>query len=168
MNFREHLIIGFIVVLALAVQRDIPPATALAGSFFVLLGAVLPDIDHPLSYVRKAFNFLLFGMVFMALSTFLSLSEMRPFLRPICGDFCNIWIAPIIIAAILSALAVVLISKLIPPHRGPLHSFLAVVVFGAGAAVIASYSGISDTVLVGTAAAAGYASHVISDFFLRG
>lgn len=136
-------------------------AEVVLGSVFAVVGAILPDIDHPRSLVGQGVPRLfvsIFVLVFVALVAVPYVATGRTLVR----EFMPMWMLYALGAApvVLGVFPVVLYRAV--GHRGPTHSMVIVVgILAAGAMV----SSVTDArVFAGAAALAiGWASHILAD-----
>jgi len=162
-GFGEHLFAGvilFVVVLAIV---GIPSGTEfVAAGVFFFVGAVLPDLDSPVSKPRRIFRWVAliagFAVVLFLYPQLSSLCEALAS-RSFCAYF------PILSISMVLA-AVYLADLVIPIHRGFFHTFRAALLYGVTAGVLALYSGMTGASLrIGAWAAGGYVSHILVDMF---
>ncbi len=158
-GFKEHLIAGLLALVALiivSIYFRVSDISALAlGSFAFLVGAVIPDVDHPLSYPRK----ILITLVLLA-SLLVMVLLFAP-INSVCdvvigGARCDLISAFIVIAVPL--LITSILDHLIPFHRGVLHGFLAALAFGAVLVLV-----LRASFFVGVFGILGYALHIMLD-----
>ncbi|MEM4389523.1 MAG: metal-dependent hydrolase [Candidatus Micrarchaeia archaeon] len=160
-GFKEHIIFGFLTVIplyALAFFALHPsPNELLVASSVFLLASVFPDIDSPLSFIRRGFRTLLATLLFL-LALSLAFYFRNPLAR-LCPspDPACYW-ASLIATLILPFILVKFIDLLIPGHRGPLHTLTAAFLFAAFCLAF------SLSFLVGLFAFCGYIAHLLLDF----
>ena len=151
-GFREHLAGGALLSLAFAYfllsEYGYALFEAALASLIFLASSLLPDIDSPVSKPRRYARILVLGAGLVVVLYFYSLLA-----------------SPIAFA--LPFLALMLVEQLVPGHRGFLHSPTAAVLWGSavGVGVVWSGSGSDYALLFGSAAALGYATHLLIDFF---
>ena len=158
-GFGEHLLVGVILFVILAVL--VIPAGAellVAGAFFTV-GAVMPDLDSPASKPRKFMRRVVF---ILALIFFLLV---YPQLSAICDKFSDkSSCAYLPVFAILVVFAAVYaLDLIIPKHRGFLHSFSAAVLYGITVWLLMHYLGAVSSFRIGAWAFCGYLSHLLVD-----
>lgn len=155
MRWLEHAAVGVVVALLFVIiGRGLNAETLVVCSAAAILGSVLPDIDHPMSKIRKLFRFVLFLVLLIVIFLLLTTPSASAFVGK---DIFIVFIASIL----LSALFVFVADMFIPPHRGPLHSVGAAAVYGIASGLLAIKIG--SAVAIGAAAALGYISHIIVD-----
>jgi membrane-bound metal-dependent hydrolase YbcI (DUF457 family) len=169
MKFISHLLFGIIalVIFFFLINPDLS-VLVLAG-VAMLLGSVLPDIDHPFAYVRKAFRLILFVTISIFLFLFLSITAASQLIQQQCENYgCSnfVILVQLLISAIVGFILVMVIDFFIPFHRGPLHGLTAAV----GYAIICGIISMTCTPSYFAIAAAGligYLSHIIPDALFK-
>lgn len=173
-GFWFHLAAGLVAALLLTVVL----AAATKYSAFVLgvaaavfvLGSVIPDLDAPVSVVRKAFDAVLFVVLLAALVLLLYAYQPKvmKWCEPKLGGSANCLLVQGLLAIALPTFTVRFVDMLIPGHRGFLHSFSASVLYGIVVAYVvplAMKAGGSEIIFIGIAAGAGYVLHILLDVF---
>lgn len=159
-GFRAH-VTGGALVLSAALSAAyyfnfLTSASALLfASSSLLIGAMLPDIDNRTSKPHQ---------VFMALVAALAAVAAYIYRDALPGGF-NAGIGGIAIAAFAGLLAYVIIRKIMPSHRGVIHSPLAALVYAALAGLAGAAFGfaLGDAAFIGAFALAGYGTHLAMD-----
>lgn len=158
-GFGEHLLVGAVLFAVLALLL-IPGGMdlLLAGAFFIV-GAVMPDLDSPVSKPRKLMRRVVF------VSALVLLLSSYPQLSAACGRFSDESSCTYLpVFAILAVFAAVyLLDLVIPKHRGFLHSFSAAVLYGAAVCLLMLYLGVGSPLRIGAWAFGGYLSHLLVD-----
>lgn len=160
-GFSEHLLAGVAVFVILLFLLGIPPGIELplAGTFFIL-GAVMPDLDSPVSKPRKFMRKVVFFLALVFLLLF------YPQLSAVCDraageSFCVYF--PILSIFVVFA-AVYLLDSIIPKHRGFLHSFSAALLYGTVACLLMLSAGRGmSSFRIGAWGFGGYLSHLVVD-----
>jgi membrane-bound metal-dependent hydrolase YbcI (DUF457 family) len=154
MNWYQHLAIGLFVLfsflLLLSHLHQFGTKEILLTGIPLLIGCLIPDIDHPKSKIRKVFNF-----IFVILSFFAGLL--------VLSFFLDIFLSTLAAIA-LTAIAFVFVSAAIPAHRGILHSYISAIAFGALCfAIILKFDSFFSAFLAGLSGAVGYLLHILAD-----
>ena len=148
-DFSEHILFGFlsasVISYILKGMLVLQPAEALAASVAVVVGAILPDVDHKKSYVHRAVK------AFTSIAAGVSAVIFLPL--PIHQRYV---IAAMAFLAVYTSFSLVKIR-----HRGFTHSI-------SFAAIVTSIGVIASTYLLysfvpGVALGLGIASHLILD-----
>lgn len=158
MRFVGHIISGLIVATIVIAIFGITSESLLAGAAIVI-GSVFPDIDHPFSYVRRAFAFVLFLVI--VIFAYPIVNENKNVITTYCEE-CNSPIVLSLLTLVIAGVLVLLVNFFIPFHRGPLHGILAVIAFGLGLSFIAALLKFNPA-LVGISGAGGYLLHLVCD-----
>ncbi|MFH1285159.1 MAG: metal-dependent hydrolase [Candidatus Micrarchaeota archaeon] len=169
-GFSEHLTLGFVVCLALVlisvVYSPQPIHILAAACALFILGSVLPDIDSPVSVVRKFAKRILFiVLVILCLaSAFLFQTQ----LLSVCTNYISAnecTFASLLLAFLFPLLAVSILDILIPFHRGPLHSLLAAPIYGLLCYAALNFAALSagDALFIALFAGSGYMLHILFD-----
>jgi membrane-bound metal-dependent hydrolase YbcI (DUF457 family) len=170
MRFISHLLVGIIVLVVFYFLLHPEISTLIPSAIALLLGSVLPDVDHPFSHVRKVFRLIAFVLIFVFLFLFLLTPLIASFMQDKCLSFgCEnyLLIVQIIVAAIISFIIVMIIDFFIPFHRGPLHGIAATVGYSIVCGIIAMNYFPSDYFLIAAAGLVGYLSHIIPDALFK-
>ncbi len=148
-DFREHVLFGFlaaaIVSYFLKDMLVLTPVETMVSSIAIVVGSVLPDIDHKNAYVHRAakaffsIGLAILGVVFLPL--------------PLHHRFA--------VAAAIFLLSYVGFSSIKMKHRGFTHSFTFLALISSGVVVGSVYSFASP--LPGVAMALGIFSHLTLD-----
>ena len=169
MKFISHLLFGIIVLILFYFLLNPSLSILVPLSITLLVGAVLPDLDHPFSYIRKAFRFAAFVILSVLIFLFLVTPTSSNFIQQQCLNFgCNnmIFLIQAVVAVILSFILVMIIDFFIPFHRGPLHGIIAAVGYAIICGIItANY--FSDYILIAFAGLIGYLTHIIPDALFK-
>ncbi len=152
MNWPEHMFIGalFGLILALFLQLPIIEGGLVAG--MAAISALAPDIDHDSSKIRKISNITVpiaaFGFSFAATCSegvMCTLDDMRSI---------------IILGLAITGLYMIVITFFKPKHRGITHTIFSALVF-------AIFIYIFSDLNFAFAGFAGYASHLLADKHIR-
>ncbi|MCP4646473.1 MAG: hypothetical protein GY852_01900 [bacterium] len=152
MNWPEHMFIGalFGLILALFLQLPILEGGLVAG--MAAISALAPDIDHDSSKIRKISNITVpiaaFGFSFAATCSeglMCTLDDMR---------------SVIILGLAITGLYMIVITFFKPKHRGITHTIFSALVF---AVFIYIFSDLNFAL----AGFAGYTSHLLADKHIR-
>jgi membrane-bound metal-dependent hydrolase YbcI (DUF457 family) len=151
MNYPEHLLIGLMAgaAVALAVGADIPLFASLV--FVGGVSALVPDIDHDSSKIRKwaDLGVPICGFVFSY--------------SAICtGVMCGVenWHPILVNTLAIAGLYMIVITYLKPKHRGITHTLALAVAYGVA---VWFFSNIE----FGAAGLLGYVSHLAADRHVR-
>lgn len=148
-DFSEHILFGFlsasVISYILKGLLVLQPTEALAASLAVVVGAILPDVDHKKSYVHRALK------AFTSIATGISAVIFLPL--PIHQRYV---IAAMAFLAVYTSFSLVKIR-----HRGFTHSI-------SFATIVTSIAVIASTYLLysfvpGLALGVGLASHLLLD-----
>lgn len=155
-----HAIIGLIAaIIFILAMPNLPQTTLTISVIAMIIGSILPDLDHPSGKLRGALRYLVFGSVILLLYFFLTESGYITIFGP--GTLLSIIALAVIL--FLSYAITIGLERSIPPHRGPIHRLTAALVYALFCG-IASYSfGIAYANIVGLAGGLGYLTHLISD-----
>ena len=162
-----------------------PTTTLLLSGFVLILGSVLPDVDHPFSKIRKSFRYVLFIFVFLSFIFLLNQGILETKNSNGTNSDSNsinsalFALFRLLISVIGSFIIVFLIDSLIPGHRGIIHGFsfafifgilsfslsifISLVLLGMNIQSIESKISTFDHLMVGFCGFCGYISHIISD-----
>ncbi|MEM3555264.1 MAG: metal-dependent hydrolase [Candidatus Micrarchaeia archaeon] len=156
-GFTVHLLSGFLLFLLFTILFGAPGW--MAGVAFII-GAVLPDLDSPVSKPRRAARWILL-LVFLSL-----LLLFYPSLAEVCAELKFGWCGYLPFLLILFVfLAVEVVDALIPGHRGFLHTLPAAALYGCIVSFAVFYFGVNlaGSIRAGGWAFLGYASHIAVD-----
>lgn len=148
-DFTEHVLFGFLAAAVVSYfAKDflaLQPAETLAASIAIVIGSVLPDIDHKNSYIHRATK------AFLSIGTAVVGIVFLPFRLDIRFS----------ISAGLFLLVYVAISHMKMQHRGFTHS----ISFCSGVSAIATMLSLQMfySPVPGLAAAVGLFSHLLLD-----
>ncbi len=161
-HWYSHAIFGLILtVLFITFFRNIPTYDMLVGSVALVLGSMMPDIDHPKSKIRQSLRILLFLVVLFFVLLLLNTETATNLLK----GYTDI---PILAAAIVSLFVAIfivfLIDRFIPPHRGPVHRISAAIVYAVLCTIIAVFVN-ANIFVTAFAGLIGYLSHLVGDMF---
>ena len=174
MLWYQHLIIGFVLFFSvLYLYYFYSESEMIGGSvdtkiFFILglpilLGSILPDIDHPFSKIRKLFNlfllFLAFIFSFSFITSFVIIFDLKP-------PFYSIFLSTFVLTLFIYYGT----NFIIPPHRGPLHTMIAAAVFGFLCFFVSVFFFSLDpnvSLLAFSAGVIGYSSHILVDILSK-
>jgi len=136
----------------------VPKEVYISAVWFVV-GAVLPDLDSPVSKPRRFMRLILL-FVFL-----LVLLLLYPSILAVCVEVVGGCNQLPLIMVLLVFVAVGFVDMLIPGHRGFLHSLPAAALYGAGVCFLMWCFGMGvDSFWVGMWGLCGYASHLLVDF----
>ena len=157
-----HVIFGLLLmILFVAYFRSESAYNLLVGSIALVLGTMVPDVDHPKSKIRQSFRILMFLTVLFFILFLLNTKGVISFL----SSYTNIPVlAAAVVSLFVSVFLVFLFDNIIPPHRGPLHRVSAAAVYAFLCGLIASMVGASIS-LIAFAGFVGYLSHLVGDLF---
>lgn len=170
MKFLSHLVVGSLVLVAFVVIAGVKDTAVLAGTAVALLiGAIIPDIDHPFSHIRKLFRVVSFIVLSVITFLFLTTAEPSRIVQDACLSYgCSDFILPVkaVLALVVSFIAVMIVDFLIPFHRGPLHGIAAAAAYAIICGLVAEkyFSGYPVIALAGFV---GYLSHIIPDMLFK-
>ncbi len=160
-GFGEHLAAGVAIFLILLFLLGIPAAAELLlGGTFFILGALMPDVDSPLSKPRKFMRKVVFTLAIFFLLLF------YPQLSAACGRFAgeSLCVYFPLISILLVFAIVYLLDFFIPRHRGFFHSFSAAVLYSTAVCLLMLSLGAGGSFRIGAWAFGGYVSHLAVDF----
>ena len=152
MNWPEHMFIGalFGIILALLLQIPIFDSAILVA--FASVSALAPDIDHDSSKIRRISNITVpiaaFGFSFASTCTesvMCTLEDLR---------------SVVILGLAITGLYMIIITFFKPRHRGITHTIFAALIF---AVFIYIFSDLNFAL----AGFAGYSSHLLADKHIR-
>jgi membrane-bound metal-dependent hydrolase YbcI (DUF457 family) len=150
-----------VAIALIIVFPDVPQLDLTASVISLLIGSVLPDIDHPSGKLRKSLRFVIFGSIVLLVY----------FLLTNWGNivvFSNNVILSLVTLSILlffSYLAATAIDRTIPGHRGVIHSVPAAAFYAALCGISSSLFGVVSPLFIAFAGGLGYLTHLISDMF---
>ena len=155
-GFAEHFVLSLLAVAPALLLLPHSPFLAWALALF-LLGSVAPDIDNPKSIPRRVAVLSGFLVLFSALLLMSTLafgcSEPGCFLLLTLASFA------------FSIVLLELLARLIPRHRGKLHSSKAGLFFGVFVFIALGIAlSRPDAFMLGLLASAGYLFHLLIDF----
>lgn len=153
MKFESHLIVGFLIVVLFLVFLDGKYGNykRIFAASVILIGSVLPDIDLPISKVRKSFRLLTFLAGFFVFLLFFS------------SFLANI-VLVVLLSVAMSFVILFVLDSLIPYHRGPLHGISTSIFYG----IFCGYlSGILGFGIIGIFGSLGYFSHIFLDIISK-
>lgn len=165
-----HLIVGIAVLAIFVVFTGVGDLTrVLAVSAALLVGSLIPDLDHPFSHVRQLFRLASFIVLAIIIFMFMTTPAPSTTVKSYCVNYgCSSYVLLVqaLLAVVASFVIVMIIDFFIPFHRGPLHGITAA---GAYAIVCwmvsANYS--ADYVLIALAGFVGYLAHIIPDMIFK-
>jgi len=155
-----HVALGLILMFLFVITFSGESAyMLLIGSIALVLGSLVPDIDHPKSKIRQSLRVLMFLVILFCILFVLDIQNMVDFL----SNYTDVPMLAAAIAALFASVFIVfLFDSMIPPHRGPMHRLTAAAVYGALCGIIALVVN-SNAALTAGAGFAGYLSHLLGD-----
>ncbi|RLG18739.1 hypothetical protein DRN67_03860 [Candidatus Micrarchaeota archaeon] len=173
-GFKLHLFLGILAALFLNlliyVTASQPPLLLLAASLTFVLGSILPDIDAPFSFIRRAFSGLLFLSLLLALLAVIFIYY--PYLSALLVQYVSLGTIAhiallILLALFISAGAVLFMNIIMPFHRGVIHGFIASFLYAASLAFLAYLFSLPlyQGLFIAVAGMLGYQLHIIVDIF---
>jgi len=152
MNWPEHILIGALFGVILALLLDLPIIESALIIVMASISALVPDIDHDSSKIRKIANVSVpiaaVGFAFVSTCTegaMCTLEDMR---------------SVIILGLAITGLYMIVITFFKPKHRGITHTIFSALIF---ALFIYIFSDLNFAL----AGFAGYSSHLIADKHIR-
>ena len=151
MNWPEHMFIGGLSGIILALLLSLPALEAALVIAMASVSALVPDIDHDSSKIRKIANVAVpvaaFGFSFAATCS---------------GVMCNLedLRSVVILGLAITGLYMIVITFCKPKHRGITHTIFSALVF---ALFIYIFSDLNFAL----AGFAGYSSHLVADKHIR-
>jgi len=157
-----HAIIGLIVaILFIIAMRDIPQTTLMASVIALLIGSILPDLDHPSGKLRGMLRYLIFGSLVLLLYFLLTQWGYITIFTP--GTMISIISLSIIL--FFSYVITIGLERFIPSHRGPIHRIIAAVIYAFFCGAASYTFGIDPPQVTALAGGLGYLTHLVSDMF---
>jgi len=159
-HWYSHAIVGlFAAIVFIIVMRSLPQTALMASVIAMLIGSILPDIDHPAGKLRGMLRYLILGSVVLLLYFLLTLSGYLSSFAP--GTIASVLALGVIL--FLSYIITIGIEKMMPKHRGPIHRFTAAAIYAVLCGVAALSFGIPSPEVIGAAGFIGYLTHLLSD-----
>jgi membrane-bound metal-dependent hydrolase YbcI (DUF457 family) len=143
------------------VMRDVAQMTLTASVMALLIGSILPDLDHPSGKLRGMLRYLIFG--FLVLMLYFLLTQWGYVSAFVPGSTMSIVSLSIIL--FLGYVITIGLEKFIPKHRGPIHRFTAALVYTFFCGVACYTFNILSPEVAALAGGLGYLTHLISDIF---
>lgn len=161
-HWYSHAIVGLMVaILFMLLTLDAPQTTMVGSILALLIGSILPDIDHPSGKLRGMLRYLIFGFVMLMLYFLLTnWGYIRAFTPGTMNSMVSLGVV-----LFFSYVITVGFEKLIPKHRGPIHRFTAALIYMLFCGVASHSFGIASPETVALAGGLGYLTHLISDMF---
>ncbi len=173
MNYDDHVLAGIltypiaVLVISLLGYYGLPieaslMATALGYGFYVL-GSDLPDMDHPNSLIHRGTKPLV--AVVVGISAFRNL-YVHVNVTPEWANVTLIWA----IAALIALASWNIFTKLMPKHRGIVHTLAFAFLYAAFAFLVVDYGfdmRFGEALFVGLSSFSGYVLHLILDKSLK-
>jgi len=169
MRFVSHLLFGIIVLIVFYFLIHPELSVLIPSAIALLIGAVIPDIDHPFAIVRKVLRSVSFIVLFILTLLFLMTSSAASFLQSQCLSFGCInylLIVQILTSAIISFILVMILDFFIPFHRGPLHGIAAAVGYAIICGIV-SMKFSPQYFAIAAAGLIGYLTHIIPDMLFK-
>ena len=169
MKFIAHLLFGIIVLILFYFTIRPELSVLIPSAFALLLGSVVPDLDHPFSHIRKAFRTLSFILIFAFVMLVLTTQTASTFIQGQClaiGCQDSILLVQIIASIVISFFAVLLLDFIIPFHRGPLHGVIAAMGYSVLCGLI-SMGYTPSHFIIAAAGLLGYLTHIIPDMLFK-
>ena len=161
-HWYSHAIVGLIVAMIfITVMRDITQTTLIASIIALLIGSILPDLDHPSGKLRGMLRYLVFGSLVLIL--YFLLTEWGYVAAFTPGTMISIISLSIIL--FFSYVITIGLERFIPKHRGPIHRFTAAMIYMLFCGAAPYTFKIISPEIVAIAGGLGYITHLISDMF---
>ena len=161
-HWYSHAIVGLIVaILFIMAMRDIAQTTLTASVMALLIGSILPDLDHPSGKLRGMLRYLIFGFLVLMLYFLLAQWGYTSAFAP--GTMISIISLSIIL--FLGYVITIGLERFIPKHRGPIHRFTAAMIYAFFCGAACYTFNIISPEVVALAGGLGYLTHLISDIF---
>jgi len=169
MKFIAHLLFGIMIFILFYFIIHPELSMLIPSAFALLLGSVVPDLDHPFSHIRKAFRTLSFILIFAFVMLVLTTQTASTFIQGQClamGCQDSILLVQIIASIVISFFAVLLLDFIIPFHRGPLHGVIAAVGYSVLCGLV-SMNYTQSYFVIAAAGLLGYLTHIIPDMLFK-
>jgi len=158
----SHAIVGLIVaILFILLTPDAPQMTMVGSVLALLIGSILPDIDHPSGKLRGMLRYLIFGFVMLMLYFLLTDWGYITAFTP--GTMTSMISLGVVL--FFSYVITIGFEKIIPKHRGPIHRFTAALIYTLFCGIASHSFGVVSPETVALAGGLGYLTHLISDMF---
>jgi len=159
-HWYSHAIVGLIVAIAfIMVMRDLSQTALTTSVIAMLIGSILPDLDHPSGKLRGMLRYLVFVAIVLLLYFFLTQSGYIAVFAP--GTLVSIIALAMIL--FLSYAITIGLERFIPGHRGPVHRLTAALIYSLLCGISAYSFGIPSAATIAAAGGAGYLTHLVSD-----
>lgn len=161
-GFGEHLLAAVVIFVILVFLWGASASIELLlGAVFFILGALMPDLDSPVSKPRR---FMRKVILILALALLL-LSYQQ--LSSLCNEFAgeSICVYLPLLSILLVFIVVYIADLMVPKHRGFLHSLSAALLYGVFAWLLMLFFrvGVDSSLRIGAWAFGGYLSHLLVD-----
>ena len=161
-HWYSHAIVGLVVAMIfIMVMRDIAQTTLIASVIALLIGSILPDLDHPSGKLRGMLRYLIFGSLVLMLYFLLTQWGYIATFAP--GTMLSIISLSIIL--FFSYVITIGLERFIPKHRGPIHRLTAAMIYMLFCGIASYTFKITLPEVAALAGGLGYLTHLISDMF---